>query len=160
MINLYGLLASLDGNQPDSSHIQTLLAISAQDDMASVYARNILNSLGEMQYEEPVLMPDLLKSSKAMEEYNTLIGIQTIQRINVVPNPAKDYIIIEYELESIGTGQIGIIDVTGKTIFSVQTPNSKDQVTIDTRVWKPGVYIATLKSEGKVIESIKFTITD
>jgi hypothetical protein len=161
MINLYGLIALLDGNHPDSVHIQALLAISAQDaGLATVYARNILISFGEMQYEEPILMPDLLKSSKSMEEYNTLINSQSDLKIKVVPNPSKDYIIVEYELESLSTGQINIFDVTGKPIFSVQTTNPKDQVTIDTRGWKPGVYVATLMINSKAKKTVKFTIID
>ncbi|MCD4735974.1 MAG: hypothetical protein K8R53_08020, partial [Bacteroidales bacterium] len=33
--------------------------------IASVYARNILMALGEIDYEEPIILPDILKSSEA-----------------------------------------------------------------------------------------------
>ncbi|GAB4324949.1 MAG: hypothetical protein Kow00127_17630 [Bacteroidales bacterium] len=36
----------------------------------------------------------------------------------------------------------------------------KDRFTVDTRNWKAGVFIATLKIDGKLVESFKFTIID
>jgi len=51
-----------------------------------------------------------------------------------------------------------IKDVNGKTIRSINTSQKQDQVTVTTEDWKPGLYIATLKIDGKSIESVKFTL--
>ena len=81
--------------------------------------------------------------------------------LKVMPNPAKDYIIVEY---SFGMQQqdatVEITDMAAKPVYSIQAANVKDQLTIDTRNWKRGVYLAVLNINGKTRESVKFTITD
>jgi hypothetical protein len=77
-----------------------------------------------------------------------------------MPNPASDYILVEYELEMQGTAVIEITGISGKPVHSVQAANPKDQLTIDTRTWKPGTYVASLKINGSIKETVKFTITD
>ena len=46
----------------------------------------------------------------------------------------------------------------GITIEVIEISNQIDQVVINTQDWKTGIYIATLKIDGKSKESIKFTI--
>jgi hypothetical protein len=107
-------------------------------------------------------MPDMLKSASATGSFTSLNSDNANEHrlLKVMPNPAKDYIIVEYELEAPGSAVIEITDLTGKPVQSVQVANPKDQLTIDTRNWKPGNYIASLKINGKAKETIKFTITN
>ncbi|NOX48771.1 MAG: T9SS type A sorting domain-containing protein [Chlorobi bacterium] len=147
----------------DSAQIATLFDIEeAQNGPASVYARNILLALNEMEYDEPILMPDMMKSTTAMEEYNYLLGKakDAPGYIKVKPTPAKDYVIIEYGLEREVASNIEIYDISGNLKYSDSFTNRQDRITIDTRNWKPGVYIVTLKSNGMLVESLKFTIID
>lgn len=65
-----------------------------------------------------------------------------------------------YKLETETEGSIEIQDVTGKTIETIRTNSIQDQITVITKDWKPGVYIATLKIDGKSIESVKFTLVN
>ena len=165
---LYNLLSNIAQQgktviEADSAEIASLMGIEASGGgHASVYARNILLALDQMEYEEPVLLPDLLKSSNAQYEYNTLIrkAGEVPGYIRVKPNPAKDYIIVEYELEQETGASIDITDIKGNLKIRLNTTNRQDEVTVNAQDWKPGMYIATLKISSKPVESVKFTITD
>ena len=74
------------------------------------------------------------------------------------PNPSKDYVILAYKLETEASGSINISDIKGSPVYSVTTTEKQDQLTIVTKNWKPGVYIATLLIDGKSLESVKFTL--
>jgi hypothetical protein len=81
--------------------------------------------------------------------------------LKVIPNPASDYVIIEYNLDDELQGAtIEITDIGGKPVQTIQAVNTRDQVTLDTRNWKRSVYVAVLKINGKIKETVKFTITD
>ncbi len=149
--------------EADSTQIVTLADIeAAQSGQAGVYARNILLALNHIDYEEPIFLPDLLKSAAINSEYNELLSKadEAPGLIKVQPNPAKDYIIVEYELEQEAAAKIEINDITGDLKYSKNTLNRQDQISIDTRSWKAGVYITSLKINGKLVESVKFTIID
>jgi hypothetical protein len=167
-VSYYSLLSGMAEQgqcitEGDSAQIAVLFAIADnQKGIEAVYARNLLLDLKQLDYEEPILLPDMLKSSKAQDEYNVLMGkaSEAPGYIRVQPNPARDYIIIEYELEQDIAATIGINDISGNIKYSVNKNNQKDQITVDTRNWKPGIYIASLKINGKLVESVKFTIVD
>ena len=105
-------------------------------------------------------MPDLLKSAVAIEAYEKLLNTKPPQLLEVFPNPSKDFVILGYKLEMETKGSIEIQDVTGKTIKTIHTHSKQDQITVVTQDWKPGVYIATFKIDGKTTESVKFTLVN
>ncbi len=126
--------------------------------MPRAYARNILMDIDELEYEEPVLHVDLSKSAQAMEDYNKLMSVKAPQILSVYPNPSTGYVILEYKLEIETEAVLMIKDVNGKTMRTYNTSQKQDQDTVVTENWKPGMYIATLKANGKSIESCKFTL--
>ena len=157
---IYGLFANgntielLDEGQ--IAGLQTLA--NGETGLARAYARNILISLGELDYEEPILHPDFYKTSSAIEEFNELLKAEAPHKLQVYPNPSTGFVILEYKLDSEAQGVIEVKDMSGKTIHSVSTSGKQDQLTIVTEKWQKGVYIATLKIDGKSIESVKFTL--
>jgi hypothetical protein len=149
--------------EADSTQIATLLNIEAANSgRVSAYARGILLALNETEYDEPINIPDLLKSSAAIADYEELLSKagNAPGYIKVKPNPAKDYIIIEYELEQDVDAAIEIVDISGNLKYSATFTNRQEQFTVDTRSWKAGIYVSTLKINGRLIESVKFTIVD
>ena len=161
MVEFYTLLASLSDSAPDSVDVQELSGIiESEKGVAAMYALNMLIDLDEIAYEEPIEMPDFMKSASVNGSFSSIVNNPTPKFLKVMPNPAKEYIILEYELEMQREGIVEIADVTGKPVYSVQVSNPKDQMAIDTRKWKPGVYIALLKFDGKLQETVKFAITD
>jgi hypothetical protein len=160
LVEYYSLLATFAGSAPDSAAVQALYDLSQQEPYhAAMYATNMLIALGEVQYEEPVIMPDYLKSARASGSQPGVDKTRKPQMLKVKPNPAKDFIIVEYELETGGNILIEVTDMSGKPVHSMQAINARDEVTIDTRNWKPGAHIVTLKLNGKPVESVKFTKT-
>ncbi|MEZ5195270.1 MAG: T9SS type A sorting domain-containing protein [Bacteroidales bacterium] len=147
----------------DSVHITALAEMeTSKAGMASVYARNVLLALETIGYDEPILMPDLLKSSTRQFEYEELISkvSEVPEAIRVKPSPARDYTIIEYELEIENDALIEVYDVAGNLKYSKNVMNKQDQLTVDTQTWKAGIYVVSLKINGKLIESVKFMVID
>jgi hypothetical protein len=141
---------------------QLALLESEGDNPANIYARNILLSSGDISYDEPVQLPDLMKSAAATEEYEKLLNAKPPRNLEVYPNPSKDFVIIGYttgeETLPSQEGMIEIQDAAGRIIKTVSFKSKRDQVTVITKDWKSGIYIARLKLNGNIIESIKFTL--
>jgi len=145
--------------EADEDEVQQFVSIEQTEaGIASVYARNVLLALDEIEYLAPIQLPDLYKSSKEMEEYLELINTEPPTQLAVFPNPSKDYVIVEYHLEIEKDGIIEVKDVNGIVVKQVKIERLQDQVTVSTQNWKPGLYIITLKIGGKSIESCKFTL--
>jgi len=164
-VDIYSLLTDLSNEgktifETDSIQLNQLLQMeSAHEGIAAVYARNILLALNHIEYEEPVVLPNMMKSSQAIAEYRKLINAEPPKQMELYPNPSDDYVIITYSLEVDEPGcTIGISDLNGMHIHTIDITNMQDQVVVDTQNWKPGVYIATLKKNGNPVESFKFTI--
>jgi len=125
---------------------------------ASNYARNVLLALDKIDYLAPIQIPDLYKSKQEHEEYFELLNTEPPPIFSVFPNPSNDYVIVEYLLDIERDGIIEVKDVNGIVVKQVRIERVQDQVTISAQNWKPGMYIATLKIDGKQVESCKFTL--
>jgi len=73
-------------------------------------------------------------------------------------NPDSASVVLEYKLESDAKASVTVSDLRGTTIETRNTTGRQDQLTMITRDWVPGVYVASLKVNGKLTESIKFTV--
>jgi len=165
LLNYYDLLANLaqEGKtfaEADSVQIEALFDIEeTQAGLPSIYARNILLALEKISYEEPILMPDFLKSAAVHEEYEDLM--ETLYEhyyLKVFPNPAGDYMVIEHNLEmEPEKAYVDLRNTKGKIVKHVIVTGKKNQQTVDVKALKPGIYIATLYVNNKDLESVKFT---
>jgi hypothetical protein len=157
---LKGLLESgngLDGiSEVQIAQLNTIVADETA--FASVYARNILLAIDELEYLEPVLLPDDLKSAEVEEAYHEVLNSQAPSMLEVYPNPSKDFVIIGYQFDKETKGMIEIRDITGKPVQSIPFDGMQDLVTVTTRGWTTGVYVLSLIVNDKVIENTKFTL--
>ncbi len=166
MTGYFNLLSNLAADnksvmEADSTQIATLKTIEqAGAGIVGVYARNILLALNESDYEEPVILPDMLKAAMISDNYQKLINKakQVTGMLTVRPNPAKDFVIVGYEFEKETDAVIVITGTDGKKAYTGQVNGLKDQLTVDTRKWKAGVYIAVVKINDIIKESVKFTV--
>lgn len=133
---------------------------NAGDGNAKVFARNINVNLGRSAYQEPYLLPNLNKSAQAqLQEDELMEHLDDFHYIQVFPNPAKDYIIIEYNLEQESEQAfIQLTDLSGKVIYQENISGLKDQKHIDTRSYKAGNYMLSLISNQNVLETTKISI--
>ena len=79
--------------------------------------------------------------------------------LNVFPNPADNYIIVDYKTEGyLGKILLSIRDLTGKPVHAEVYSTNRNQKIINTKVWKSGVYLVTLSVNGETVKSTKVTI--
>jgi hypothetical protein len=165
LASIYGMLSglyqngdnleALTGNQ--LSQLQ-LIASSEKQSQARAYARNILLALDAIEYQEPILHPDILKSTEIDEQYKELMEVMPPKILEAYPNPSSNYIVIEYNLDMDRSATIEITDINGKPVKTIVTDGKQDQITLVTEKWETGLYIATLEIDGKSVESTKFTV--
>lgn len=161
---LYAMLKGLleSGNGLDGlseAQIAQLHAIVADEtDFASVYARNMLLAIDELEYQEPIILPNSMKSTEVEEAYHEVLNSQAPTILEVYPNPSKDFIILAYQFDKETKGMIEIRDISGKPVQSIPFNGMQDQVTVTTSGWTAGVYILSLVVNDKVIETTKFTL--
>ncbi len=80
LVEYYSLLASLGDSLPDSTGVQQLTGImESEKGAASMYALNMLIDLGEVEYDEPIDMPDMLKSASATGSFTSLNSDYSIE---------------------------------------------------------------------------------
>ncbi len=165
--NMQWLYATLAGlfesgnrlNELNEAQIGQLNAIVADETgVASVYARNILLAIDELEYLEPVILPNSMKSAEAEGIYNETLKTKAPSILEVYPNPSKDFVIIGYQFDTETEGMIEVRDVSGRLMESVPLKGMNNQLTVTTRTWKAGVYMLSLVVNGKVIETTKFTL--
>ena len=80
--------------------------------------------------------------------------------LNVFPLPARDFLIVEYVMDAEAKGRLEFTDDTGRLVHTMEVSGPVNQQIINTRDWKSGWYVASLKIQTKTMESVKFIITD
>ena len=75
--------------------------------------------------------------------------------IQITPNPASDFVNVNYK--DIDFNEIKIVDITGKTIF-IENRNTKNKTTFDFRNKAKGVYFLNLIKDKDIIETVKFIV--
>lgn len=131
--------------------------------IAAVYARNILSISGEIIYNEPYILPDDLKSSTVVygdDDINQTKPTDHHHIMQIYPNPAKDYLICEYEIVGEYTqANIYIMQSgSGKSLINYPLSQSQDAHVIDLNGLESGNYILVLMLDGQSIASSKFNI--
>ncbi len=53
---------------------------------------------------------------------------------------------------------VEIQQINGIKDRKIDINNSEDQIVVDTRDWRPGIYIISLIVNEKIIESVKFVV--
>jgi hypothetical protein len=143
----------------DSLNIQTLQDMAAnQNKLPGIYARNILVANGLMSYQEPVYLPDNLKSTPAWKYDKPTEQVEE-SLLKVYPNPAGSYFIIDYDFRELeGAAMILISNITGKHVFSFYLEDKQNQRVITTKAYPAGMYIIQLFVNGELKEISKINI--
>jgi hypothetical protein len=151
---------TLAGYECDSLQVATLtLLMQAGCEPVNSFARNLLIAMGAVTYNEPYLVADDMKSTSVKRDrsnVSTLPG--SILTLN--PNPCRHFVIAGYSLENNSTSDafLAIRSLQGVEIKTIRLIGDNDQVVISLNNFSPGLYVASLKSGGKVIESKKIIV--
>jgi hypothetical protein len=166
-IELFDLLRELQSDsisilEPNSIQVSTLQSLASNYAcLPAVFARNILLANELIEYLEPVVLPDALKSTEVRKDYSKIKinPAMTASRLLLYPNPANQYIIVEYHLENDDTETyIDILDASSIKVGEMQLHDSKNQVVIPVNNLKPGLYLVRLMTDQRVIESRKVAV--
>jgi len=148
------------GHSPDNTQVATLFALAdSNDNLPSVYARNLLIRLGLIDYSDPVYFPSNLNSGFAGKWPFTETNYPTKSSLDVFPNPAGDYFIVEFAIaHSYKQAVITIHDMKGKTVDNYQLSGNHNQIVLQTGTLNNGIYMVTLYIDNKAIDTQKITI--
>jgi hypothetical protein len=127
--------------------------------LSGAFSRNMLIAAGKIAYQEPILLPDTCLKSTKREKYRGVLTPADKSRFTVYPNPANNYFIVEYHLESSPKeGLIIIYDLSGKRNGGFLFSEKQNQMVIPIRDLMPGIYFISLYVEGKLLETKKISI--
>ena len=120
-------------------------------------ARGLLVKGGFYKYVETINFPGKTKASKIHHlQYPVNATNITEDKLWLFPNPAGDYVIAYYDLESKNkSGELQLVDLNGKLLKSYQIESGKGQIVIDLRAYPNGFYFITLNSKNHAIDCKK-----
>ena len=70
--------------------------------------------------------------------------------LNIAPNPASSVLYVSYDGIQ-GAGNIRITDITGKTLYKVETSDTQNKMSIPLDNLQDGIYIIEITSENSRI---------
>jgi hypothetical protein len=117
-------------------------------------AMAILELRGELNYEEPVLIPIDVDNKKGVTKPRFISSTLRIQ-----PNPAKDYTSIYYRTDRIKESkEIVLMNLQGKVLMRRIVALSEDQVAFSVSEFPNGTYVVVLYANGIAVSSDKLII--
>jgi len=127
------------------------------DNRIGSYARNILMGLGVYNYNEPILLPEgELKSSSAIQVMEPVL--KSYPKVKLYPNPAKDYVIVEMLTGNIYGADVYLYDNLGKFAGNFIIPPKEQFALLQLTGIEPGVYILSVRYNGRLIGSGKLNL--
>ena len=135
--------------QPDINWYKdkTLFYTTDVDTVAYSYRIYAYNCAGNSDYSNEAFLynSDLTTGVPEMKK----------QDITIYPNPVNDFIIIQLSDNIVGTAQVKICDLTGKTVKAIELEknNKNEQKILSVSSLEKGLYIVTVNIKGKIINT-------
>ncbi len=144
---------------PDSSQTVTLRQIAGDSSFfPGACARNVLISSNLVDYHEPIVFTNNLKSSRK-EKYHWKSSGVPISDFRVFPNPAKNFIVIEHQNhKSSAQATVDFINIHGTCVKSVVLAPVKHQYVIPLNDMMTGSYILQYRRNSSDTKAIKLII--
>jgi len=148
----------------DSAQIAGLLDIYDNETLPGIYARNLLLISGYLSYQEPYLFPDELKKME-IKPGSANNNYKESVMINIFPNPSAYYTIIDFDIRQDLTTQdlhpqiqINIYDLRGTMLQTLKSNQMRDQLVLDVRDLRSGLYLLDLFCNGQKLSSSKLIV--
>ncbi|MFV0599875.1 MAG: T9SS type A sorting domain-containing protein [Bacteroidales bacterium] len=94
------------------------------------------------------------KTIKATANLSDLVDVD----IAILPNPAKDYITLTYNLPTRKVYVLRIYDIKGIQVYALTLDGNKGMQTLDLRLFKTGTYFYSVTNNKNMIKSDKLII--
>lgn len=142
----------------DSTNVAMLTVIMESElPLVSAYARGMLVKGGHINFYERIVLPSANKSKRAYRDDRPDPMDESIY-LKLMPNPAKNFVIAEYDLSlEQGQGMLVLRDLKGTILNSVVIKDTENQITFDLGNLSAGLYIISLYSGNNHIESKQFS---
>jgi hypothetical protein len=141
----------------DEEKLNDLKFYESEGGIAGAYARGFIQRYSQSEYKEPVFLPEIMITRNEKFDKNTE---KEDSYLKVYPNPAKDFISIEYKLnDEIAKPVIKFVSVNGQLVKYQELINSQDNVIIDIKDLTPGNYVVSLENNGMKTISVIITVT-
>lgn len=126
--------------------------------LSGPWARNILIASSLLDYNEPIVNESTLKVSRK-EKYHWTHSRTIAAEMKVFPNPAEDYIIVEYaQKKHADAVDLELFNSHGIKLQTYKLTKGIDQKIIYTGNLLPGGYLIQLVVNGTARESKKLIV--
>ena len=96
--------------------------------------------------------------SNQIQEDSSLVNFYDIQKLKLYPNPASDYLFIEYDVIVVKEAKLQIYNSIGAVVYTKNLEERKDNIKISVSEYKNGLYFCSLKIDGKLLNTRKILI--
>lgn len=131
-------------------------ALSVYYPLADALSRNALIQSGTLNYNEPILVDEGLKSASTRKFGLRPVEENNPELLSVYPNSAKGYFVAKVKLTGY-TGILSLMSPTGVILMEKQVDNSSS-VTIPVNHLTAGSYIVKLTENGNQKAVAKITL--
>ncbi|HLN53939.1 MAG TPA: T9SS type A sorting domain-containing protein [Lentimicrobium sp.] len=148
---------SLTENPQDSlSMAQKELLSSISDAFTSIYVSNIKEHFIKGSYNEPYITPSYIP---VLPYHNFPNEGVTGSGFRFYPQPASDYLIVDFYYESgFEKGTLEFTNSSGQIVRNVPITGKAGQEFLNVSNWTPGLYLVRLLNNNEVIEFRKLLI--
>lgn len=144
-----------DWSLVDSFSINTLGNNGNQ--FAEITVHNVRQGAYVMAVRDKTLAPNMAILDPCI--YTSINDVLRLdQLVRIYPNPTQEFFRLEILDEKVEADRIGIYNILGNKITSIELSNNKETIDISTSEWKKGTYIISLESEMKQIFSKKIVV--
>ncbi|RLD57067.1 MAG: hypothetical protein DRJ05_10300, partial [Bacteroidetes bacterium] len=152
---------SLGASEIDSTNVQILSGImDAHLPRVSAYATGLLVKGGHIDFTERIALPGEFKASRVYPDDRPPFEDIEASSLKLMPNPAKNYVVIDYDLGlAKGQGIILIRDAKGVLVKNLGLHQVANQITVELNDIPAGMYIVSLYAGNKHIESRQLSVT-
>ncbi len=122
-------------------------------------ARNLLLYNKTTVYHEPYILPDTTQTKSAsVKSGNSNFNLwQSNNYFTLYPNPANQYITLEYTVDyNISKPVIEIVTLSGTRINSFRLTKHNGVKIIDLRDYRSGIYLVRLSNNGRTLQTERF----
>jgi len=139
-------------NEWTTSYVNNLVLPAACENVTSVFIRWVMTSNMSDDNTNDVLLTGTSKIDDILVYGDVSAGIQqeNVNLFNIYPNPVIAGNAINLSIE-MPLKSVEIFDITGKSVLFNDIQNIDNNLMIDTRSLKPGMYFMKFNSEGKII---------
>jgi len=138
--------------------IDELRAFTRNANTTAGKAITLLELNGVDTYKEPVYFPSEMELEDRSIEVYEEEDIST-NRLLIYPNPADEYVVIEYALtESSHDISLVVTNTKGQVIYNEQLGYVQDELIIITDKFPIGQYFCTIYNRGNILKTDKFLL--